>query len=142
MKTCALRVAVPTLTLPSAPVRVPVVVGGAVVKQIKVLQLTTATATQQMGFRITNNGINVFPFSGDGLNPGEDGWAPVGYGSPIDFDIFETLDGPPYNVEALFFNLTGATVYVDVLISTDGKERPRQIEKVVPADMEVSKVSG
>ena len=142
MKCFSARVAIPTLTTAENPLVVPLVLSNAVIKRVLAFQATVTAGQEKLGFRITNQGTNIFPFFGLGVNAREAGYAPLVNGPPLDVEIHETLDGPPYNVELRFFNLTAVTGYADVLIFTDGTEKTRQINHIQESDKETEKVSG
>jgi len=137
MKIFSLRVEVPATTKPAAPFVARVTLPNAVIKSI-IARCSEATNPEQTGFKITNQGLNVFPNSGKGLAAGEDGYSP--FLGAEEIAIQETLSGPPYEVEVVFFNLTASAVFADVLISTDGKEKTRQVEAVHPLDLETNKL--
>lgn len=143
MKVFSLRVSVASGSLPSAPAVFRLSLHNPVIK--KIIALTSASASlEQMGYRITNQGINVFPFAGKGAAAGEDGFAPfipVSAGS-AEIEINESLFGPPYDVEVQCFNRTGAAINIDMLIFTDGKEKPQRVEMITPADNVSSQMAG
>lgn len=141
MKVFSLRVTVPLTTLPAVPAIFRVTLPGAVIKRV-IVTCSASASLEQMGYKITNQGVSVFPAAGKGVNANEDGYAPfVSSGAGLsDVEIFETLDGPPYNIEVQCFNRTGAAIFADFLIFTDGKERSRQVEKIEPSDMVTNKL--
>ena len=137
------KVSVPANTLASAPVKASIVSPFETLKGFSVWQNCAVVDADKSGFLVRTMGINLYPDYGSGLTPAEDDFSPVPI-QPLTVDLdCETLNGPPYSVDILFYNLSAGAVVVNVLLSFQPKplKKAKKNDDATPSD-DTSKNNG